>query len=37
MTFCITFSLSVVSLELIIFDVMGIGSKEGRKMIWLNK
>ena len=32
--FCVTFSLSVVSLEMVIFDIMGIGSNEGRRMLW---
>lgn len=32
--FCLTFSLSVVSLELIIFDIMDIGTEETRKMKW---
>lgn len=34
MVFCITFSLSVISLELIIFDIMEIGSNESRKILW---
>lgn len=32
--FCLTFSLSVISLELIIFDVVGVGSEENRKTKW---
>lgn len=32
--FCSTFSLSVISLEMVIFDVFGIGSEEGRKTKW---